>query len=187
MNAIVWLYRGETDKYKALLEEYKSALKEMIVEVGEDALNTIMDDVFIGGFEMAKKYLKTLRESAKKAIESCDKKEKKQLQALWDEKIALVEEIVEVVKEAHWLYSKFGEGKYENILGLCRIADIVTIEGKGWSLTPGAYVGVEPVEDDGVDFAERMAEIHKELLELQDESNELMDVISQNMKEMGLV
>ena len=186
MNAIVWLYRGEIDKYKVLLEDYKSALKEMIVEVGDDALNVIMDDVFVGGFEAAKKYLKTLRESAKKAIEACDKKEKKQVQAAYDEKITSVEEIVEVVKEAHWLYSKFGEGKYEDILGLCKIADIGTIEGKGWSLTPGAYVGVAPVEDDGVDFAGRMTEIHKELLLLQAESNQLMDTISQNMKEMGL-
>ena len=43
-----------------------------------------------------------------------------------------------------------------------------------------------PIEDDGVDFEERMAEIHKELLSLQTESNELMDAISKNMKEMGL-
>ncbi len=187
MNAIVWLYRGETEKYKVLLEEYKSALKEMIAEVGEDVLNAIMDDIFTDGLETAKKHLKTLREYAKKAVETCEKKEKKRLQAVWDEKIASVEEIVEVVKEAHWLYSKFGEGQYDNILGLCKIADIETIEGKGWSLTPGAYVGVAPAEDDGVDFAERMAEIHKELLALQDESNELMGIISQNMKEMGLV
>lgn len=60
------------------------------------------------------------------------------------------------------------------------------IEAKGWSLTPGAYVGVAPVEDDGVDFEERMAEIHRELLSLQAESNDLMDTISQNLKEMGL-
>lgn len=186
MNAIVWLYRGETDKYKVLLEEYRSALKEMITQAGEDALSSIMDDVFVGGLEEAKNHLTILRESAKKAVEACDKKEKKKLQAAWDEKIASVEEIVEVVKEAHWLYSKFGEGKYEDIPGLCKIADIETIEGKGWSLTPGAYVGVAPVEDDGVDFKERMVEIHKELLELQAESNELMDTISQNMKEMGL-
>lgn len=186
MNAIVWLYRGETDKYKSLLEEYKSALKEMIAEAGENALNVITDDVFVGGFEAAKKHLKTLRESAKKAVETCDKREKKRLQAFWDEKIASVEEIVGVVKEANWLYSKFGEGKYEDIPGLCKITDINAIEEKGWSLTPGAYVGVAPAEDDGVDFAERMAEIHQELLELQAESNELMAAISQNMKEMGL-
>lgn len=187
MNAIVWLYRGETGKYKALLEEYKSALKTMIAETGEDALNAVTEDVFIDGFEAAKDHLKTLREAAKKAVEACDKKEKKKIQAEWDEKIASVEEIVQVVKEAYWLYSKFGEGKYEDVSGLCKIADIETIEGKGWSLTPGAYVGVTPAEDDGVDFAERMAEIHRELLELQTESNELMDVISRNMKEMGLV
>ena len=60
------------------------------------------------------------------------------------------------------------------------------IEKKGWSLTPGAYVGVAPVEDDGVDFAERMAEIHKELLCLQAESNKLMDTISKNMMELGI-
>ena len=51
---------------------------------------------------------------------------------------------------------------------------------------PGAYVGVAAAEDDGVDFALRMAEIHQELLALQAESNELMQTISENMKEMGL-
>ncbi|NBJ92922.1 class I SAM-dependent DNA methyltransferase [Parablautia muri] len=185
INAIVWLYRGETDKYKALLEEYKTVLKEMIIEAGEEPLNAVMDNVFIDGFEIANTHLKKLREGAKKVAESCDKKEKKQLQALWDEKILSVEEIVEVVKEARWLYSKFGESEYKDILGLCKIADIETIESKGWSLTPGVYVGVAPAEDDGVDFAERMVEIHKELLDLQAESNKLMDVISRNMKEMG--
>lgn len=186
MNAIVWLYRGEVDKYKALLEEYKDALKEMISEVGDNALSALVDDVFVNGYEMSKKYLKSIRETAKKDIDACEKRDKKQIQASWDEKIASVEEIVEVSKEAHWLYSKFGEGKYENILGLCKIADFNTIEEKGWSLTPGAYVGVAPVEDDGVDFEERMAEIHQELLSLQAESNDLMDTISRNMKEMGL-
>ena len=57
---------------------------------------------------------------------------------------------------------------------------------KGASLTPGAYVGVASVEDDGVDFAQRMKEIHKELLELQAESNRLMETISKNLEEMGV-
>ena len=95
------------------------------------------------------------------------------------------------------LYEKFGEGEYHDILGLCKVAyrndefktgdeDSISIEEKGWSLTPGAYVGVAPVEDDGVNFEERMSEIHKELLALQEESNDLMNTISKNMKEMGL-
>ena len=60
------------------------------------------------------------------------------------------------------------------------------IEAKGYSLTPGAYVGVAQAEDDGVDFEQRMKEIHAELLALQKESNDLMNTISQNLKEMGL-
>ena len=186
MNAIVWLYRGEIDKYKKLLEEYKATVANMIAEAGEDDLHAVNDDVFVTGLEVAKKHLKSVREAGKKAVEACERKEKKQVQTNWDEKIEAIEEIVEVVKEAHWLYGKFGEGKYEDILGLCKIADIETIENKGWSLTPGAYVGVAPLEDDGVDFEERMTEIHQELLALQAESNDLMDTISQNMKEMGL-
>ena len=46
--------------------------------------------------------------------------------------------------------------------------------------------GVAPVEDDGVDFTQRMKEIHKELLELQAESNRLMETISKNLEEMGV-
>lgn len=186
LNAIVWLYRGEVDKYRALLEEYKTTIADMVAEIGDDELMAVNEDVFVGGLEIVKTHIKMLREQSKKEIESCDKKEKKQLQASWDEKISFAEEIENVIEEAHWIYSKFGEGIYEDILGLCKIADRITVEEKGWSLTPGAYVGVAPVEDDGVDFEERMTEIHQELLDLQAESNELMDAISQNLKEMGL-
>lgn len=91
-----------------------------------------------------------------------------------------------IAKEANWLYEKFGDGVYADVPGLCKIASLSEIEEKGWSLTPGAYVGVAPVKDDGVDFEERMREIHKELLSLQAESNDLMATISQHMKEMGL-
>jgi type I restriction enzyme M protein len=45
---------------------------------------------------------------------------------------------------------------------------------------------VTPVDDDGVDFAQRMSEIHRELLALQTESNALMDTISRNWEEMGI-
>ena len=66
-------------------------------------------------------------------------------------------------------------------LVVCRLkADLEPIlyalNEKGVSLMPGAYVGVAPAEDDGVDFAQRMKEIHKELLELQAESNRLMEI-----------
>ena len=172
MNAIVWLYRGEVDKYTALLDEYRAALgsdkpfAEQVNELSEKA--------------------KALRSETKKAVESSEKREKKKTQEAYDTKLAEITDILTVAKEANWLYEKFGEGIYADVLGLSKFATISEIEEKGWSLTPGAYVGVAPVEDDGVDFEERMTEIHRELLSLQAESNDLMDTISQNMKEMGL-
>ena len=171
LNAIVWLYRGETDKYRALIQEYHDWL-------GEDSFDEII--------KLAEEIITDLRKEAKEAVNAAAKKDKKQLQAKYDGKIADQENLLQVAKEAAWLYDKFGDGEYSDIPGMCKIATRAEIEQKGWSLTPGAYVGVAPVEDDGVDFHERMAEIHEELLKLQEESNRLMEAISKDMEEMGI-
>ena len=171
LNAIVWLYRGEIDKYKKLIEEYRSALAT---------------DSFVDVINALEEKINEIKKEAKEKVERAGKTQKKKIQATYDEMISRVEETLTVAKDAQWLYGKFGEGEYKDVLGLCKIATIQEIEEKGYSLTPGAYVGVAPQENDGVDFKERMQEIHKELLQLQEESNDLMDTISKNMKEMGL-
>ena len=119
-------------------------------------------------------------------MEKVVRKDKKKTQALWDERLAVIDEAIATAKEAVWLTEKFGEGEYADIPGLCKVATLEEIEAKGYSLTPGAYVGVAPTEDDGVDFHQRMTEIHQELLSLQEESNRLMETISKNWEEMGL-
>lgn len=172
LNAIVWLYRGEIEKYQQLIAEYKNVLGEAVS--------------FEESLHLLKEELKDLQKRAKTEVEAAGRNDKKRVQASYDELIAAKNEEITVAKEAVWLYEKFGEGVYADVLCLCKAATIAEIEEKGWSLTPGAYVGVAPVEDDGVNFEERMAEIHRELLSLQAESNDLMDIISQNMKEMGL-
>ncbi|HBG43713.1 MAG TPA: N-6 DNA methylase, partial [Firmicutes bacterium] len=186
MNAVVWLYRGETEKYQGLLSEYRQALHEYAVQ-DQEVRNAIKNsEDFAATVVGLKAFLKHQRNLAKTEVETADRRDKKKLQIDWEEKIAWIEEIIGVAKEADWLYEKFGDGAYADIPGLCKIASQAEIKEKGYSLTSGAYVGVAPVEDDGVDFEERMAEIHKELLSLQAESNDLMDTISKNMKEMGL-
>ncbi len=172
LNAIVWLYRGETEKYTALLNEYHSVLG--------------YDTSFEEAHTQLKSELKELQKRAKTELEAAGRGDKKRIQAEYDEIIAAKTDELTTAKEAVWLYEKFGDGEYKDVLGLCKVASLTDIEEKGWSLTPGAYVGVAPVEDDGVNFEERMTEIHRELLQLQAESNDLMDAISQNMKEMGL-
>ena len=188
LNAIVWLYRGETDKYEMLMVEYRNALLAYADTTEDKQLEKILrkSAKIAKIFAELKEHRETLRAQAKTAVEAADKKSKKKTQEEWDAHLAELDEIIGVAKEADWLYEKFGDGKYKDILGLCKIATRAEIAEKNYSLTPGAYVGVAPVEDDGVDFAERMTEIHQELLKLQDESNALMKTISKNMKEMGL-
>lgn len=171
LNAIVWLYREETDKYLNLIKEYKTVLG---TDSFEDKISTLKNE------------LKELKKEAKEKVENSNRNKKKKTQTHYDELISKVNEELTIAKEAQWLYGKFGDGEYRDVLGLCKIATIQEIAEKGYSLTPGVYVGVAPQEDDGVDFKERMVEIHRELLSLQAESNDLMDTISQNMKEMGL-
>ena len=172
LNAIVWLHRGETDKYMKLLDEYHAAL-------GND--RPFVDNVK----ELAAKG-DALKEEAKAAVEAADKREKKKVRAEYDEKLDALGVLLNTAVEAEWLYSRFGEGEYTDVEGLCKSADLSEIEANGFSLTPGAYVGVEAADDDDVDFAARMREIHSELLSLQAESNDLMEAISKNMEEMGL-
>lgn len=171
LNAIVWLYRGEKEKYTELLKEYHSVLGDQPFE--ESVLNQ-------------EEIIKALQAEAKDAVNKAAKKDRKKIQAGFDEKIATHEEVLQIAKEAVWLYAKFEDGEYHDISGLCKIAEQKEIEDKNFSLTPGAYVGVAPVEDDGIDFHERMAEIHEELLNLQKGSNSLIDAITQSIKEMGI-
>ena len=194
LNAIVWLYRGETEKYKKLIHEYQDDLYSAAQVTWDDDVIEAVGNVdickdikpFAEIVENLSALIEKRRGEAKKAVDEAPKKDKKALQTKWDNKIEWLNKMLIVAKEASWLTEKFGEGEYRDILGLCKLADRAEIAEKGYSLTPGAYVGVAPVADDGVDFAARMAEIHSELLTLQAESNELMETISKNMKEMGL-
>ena len=165
-----------------MLNEYRQVLGE--------------DKTFAEHIEALSEQVKAIEAEGKQAVADAGRGKGKKVQQEYDEKVEAVKEILTIAQEAQWLYEKFGDGEYLDVPGLCKIVYItneakgdnegVSIEDKSWSLTPGAYVGVAPVEDDGVNFEERMSEIHKELLTLQHESNLLMESISKNMKEIGL-
>ena len=205
LNAIVWLYRGETKKYFKLTMEYQTAIRDMVNALPEAGakLMTLLDDGAAGHFRGNMPYvdekmdmatlkdrldwqIEVTKKAVKSTIDTLKPRSKKPLESESEAFIAAVQEIQTVIREYEWLTEKFGEGRYQDVLGLCKLANRAEIAEKGYSLTPGAYVGVAAVEDDGVDFAARMAEIHSELLTLQAESNELMETILRNMKEMGL-
>lgn len=171
LNAIVWLYRGNVDKYHTLMDEYAETL------AGRD---------FTAVLSQLEEQKTQLAAEAKEAAAAAPRKEKKSVEASYAQKTEELDKSIQVAKEAVWLHEKFGDGTYADIPGLCKVATRSEIEANGYSLTPGAYVGVAPTADDGVDFHERMTEIHKELLSLQAESNRLMENISKNWEELGL-
>ena len=191
LQAIVHLYRGETDKYKSLIKDYWTAIHEHVEK--HDSMAWHESDM---SFEKALGILNSEESLYKELIKrqqtelksTKGKKEKDELKSLISANEAELELTLAtkaMVAEAVWLVSKFGEdGKYENVLGLCKIATIQEIEEKNYSLTPGAYVGVAEQEDDGVDFHERMNEIHAELAKLNQEANVLMDEIQKTWEEL---
>lgn len=89
-------------------------------------------------------------------------------------------------RQVHWLQSRFPNGRYEDIEGLCNSADRESIKGREWSLTPGQFVGVSQVSEDDpdFDFDERMIEIHDELESLNLEAESLAATIGQNLREL---
>ena len=184
LQAIVHLYRGEQDKYKSLINEYWNALSEH-AERHDSAAWQDCDLTFekvLGVLNseeaMYKKYIKDQQDTLKKTKGKKDKDELKAIIAANEAELAYTLETKDMVNEAIWLTSKFGlDGEYQDVLGLCKIATIDEISEKNYSLTPGAYVGVAEVEDDGVDFHERMNEIHAELASLNKEANLLMSEI----------
>ena len=159
LQAIVHLYRGETEKYRQLVTEYNDALDGRTLQQCEEELVAI-------------------KQAAKDAVANAVRKEKKRVEREQNESIAEAEAMLETARQREWLTSKFGlDGEYQDVLGLCKIATLSEIEEKNYSLTPGAYVGVAEVEDDGVDFHKRMNEIHTELASLNKEANLLMSEI----------
>ena len=222
LNAIVWLYRGEKDKYTALLEEYRKHIA-LLIKFASDVFKHIgdpkepaydrlrsairdfdkkaaaftdvpssfdipnaIDDVF-SSWKYALDQISSRispQYATNMGYKSVSDFKKRTYQQMDTTRKAIQDALS--IREAQWLYEKFGEGEYQDIPGLCKVASRAEIAEKNYSLTPGAYVGVAAVEDDGVDFAQRMGEIHRELLVLQTESNELMQTISKNMKEIGL-
>ena len=89
-------------------------------------------------------------------------------------------------KQAHWLTSRFPDGAYTDVEGLCKVVTQKEIEAKDWSLSPGRYVGVDTTTDDDVDNEERLNEIHIELDGLNEEAIALAKTIAENYKELAI-
>ncbi|MEN1579722.1 N-6 DNA methylase [Pseudomonas aeruginosa] len=165
---------------KVLETRHKQWLK--LLDTAEKGLRARLSKAFDG---------KAARE-AKRALLAADTKK--------DEKLTVRDAVLEALKrsvyfiyQVHWLHSRFPDGCFVDVLGLCKAVPVGDDETKpegsiaanDYSLTPGRYVGVAPASaDDEEDFAEKLCEIHDELTELNDKAAQLAERIASSFEEL---
>lgn len=92
-------------------------------------------------------------------------------------------------EKVDWLLERWPEGKYRDVIGLCKVAKITGedgIEDNDWSLNAGRYVGVV-IEDDGmtsVEFRQEMLSLNHEFSKLNAEAEDLQKEIEKNIVEL---
>ncbi len=92
-------------------------------------------------------------------------------------------------EQVDWLLERWPEGKYKDVIGLCKVAKLEGEDGiidQDYSLNAGRYVGVV-IEDDGMteeEFADTMRGLNTEFSQLNEEALKLQEEIEKNMKEL---
>jgi type I restriction enzyme M protein len=98
---------------------------------------------------------------------------------------AFTEEDISKISEVYHNWRNI-DGKYEDIQGFCKSATLKEVEENNYVLTPGRYVGTEDIEDDGISFEDKVAEISQKLSAHFQESIDLQERIKQNLKKVGI-
>ena len=84
-----------------------------------------------------------------------------------------------------WRGDKDCATKYADVPGFCKSATLDEIRQHGHILTPGRYVGAEEIEDDGIPFEEKMADLSSKLYEQMAEGQALDATIRKNLEALG--
>ena len=77
------------------------------------------------------------------------------------------------------------EDGYEDVQGYCKVASIDEIKEHDYILTPGRYVGIEEVEDNGEPFEEKMERLTNTLANQFKKSRELEEEIRKQLGGIG--
>ena len=95
------------------------------------------------------------------------------------------EDIARIADTYHaWRAGEEGDG-HADVPGFCKSASLDEVRRHGHVLTPGRYVGVEPQEDDGEPFEDKMKRLVAELSEQQVEGARLDADITKNLAALG--
>ncbi|WP_436516388.1 N-6 DNA methylase [Ekhidna sp. To15] len=158
---------------KALTEQYKNELGALKKDV-----NTLTEL-----WKLADKHakLKTDKAWTTNDLSRADKVLEAELEAY----IEAVEQTTYWYNNIHWLHKRFPEAKYQDVIGLCKMADRSEYaEEQDYSLNAGRYVGVNVDEDELTDreFKQRLSEQSKQFLELSQSAQLLEQSIAKSLR-----
>ena len=200
-DAVASLVRtwDDLDRLRKAYADYQNKNGEKIAvekrNTAQQKLRESFDPFFIALHDCLKQIDKSVRRRDKALVEKAKADGKRnttdrQTKAL---KTAL-EDLHTEVKNAessfahiHWLQERFPEARYEDVTGLCRLADMDAVKEQDYSLNPGRYVGVV-FEEDGKteeEFIDELLAQQNELDALQEEAGKLQFIISANTKTLG--
>lgn len=91
----------------------------------------------------------------------------------------------EDIKKIADTFSAFQNGTLEDEKGFCAVVDTEAISKQDYILTPGRYVGIAEVADDGIPFADKMNAITSELSDLFAKGHELEAEIKKQLASIG--
>ena len=97
------------------------------------------------------------------------------------------DDVTHVAETYHEWRKRTDSCKYEDIPGFCKSVAIDEIRKHDHILTPGRYVGMEAVEDDGEPFEHKMDRLVNQLMKQQEESKNLDKQIAANLKMLGFL
>lgn len=132
----------------------------------------VISRLYEGDTQSFKDLLKEYKESLKNAPTNSDDKEVK-TKDYWQAQI-------------DWLAERFPDGKYQDVIGLCKVAKIDGEDGikdQDYSLNAGRYVGVV-IEDDGMtaeEFKQTMLGLNDDFTKLSADAKKLEKEIGDNL------
>ncbi len=169
--------------YQAYLGKDESEIDIDKKNTSQQLLRQAFDPFFTGLHDGLKQLGKIIRNHEKAQAEAAKKENKRQamdrktkaLKTALEELQAEVRNAETYFKHIHWLQDRFPKATYEDVTGLCKLADLKDVQEQDYSLNPGRYVGVV-IEEDGKteeEFLEELLVMHEEILKLNKEANSL--------------
>lgn len=166
------LFYGNEVQWHLLMDYYHNRIHELS-EQYEECVNTKNSLTAEADEFLASNPGKNIKSDLKKQIDEADSA------------ISAVQKDLEhFISMRQWLVDNFPNGKYRDVVGLCKAASIEEIREQDYSLNPGRYVGVCFDVEDLNDFKTSMSKFQTELATLNQQGQELMDSIINNLNSL---